>query len=59
MLQKYCYVEAKLQSINKILPNVALIRSEGENFRDTIEKTNRLAETVSAKVRKLDLARVR
>ncbi|XP_008555535.1 conserved oligomeric Golgi complex subunit 4 [Microplitis demolitor] len=59
MLQKYCYVEAKLQSINKILPNVALIRSEGENFRDTIEKTNRLAETVSAKVRKLDLARSR
>ncbi|CAD6216456.1 GSCOCG00004617001-RA-CDS [Cotesia congregata] len=59
MLQKYCYVEAKLQSINKILPNVALIRSEGEDFRDTIEKTNRLAETVSAKVRKLDLARSR
>ncbi|XP_034948017.1 conserved oligomeric Golgi complex subunit 4 [Chelonus insularis] len=59
MLQRYCYIEAKLQSIKKILPNVVIIRSEGETFRDTIEKTNRLAETVSAKVRKLDLARSR
>lgn len=58
MLQRYCHVEAKLQNINKILPNVAVVRSEGEKFRDTIDKTNKLAETVSAKVRQLDLARV-
>ncbi|KAK0076738.1 hypothetical protein PV325_004942 [Microctonus aethiopoides] len=59
MLQRYCHVEAKLQNINKILPNVAVVRSEGEKFRDTIDKTNKLAETVSAKVRQLDLARSR
>lgn len=58
MLQRHCHIEAKLQNINKILPNVAVIRSEGEKFRETIDKTNKLAETVSAKVRQLDLARV-
>lgn len=35
-----------------------MIRNEGEKFRETIGKTNKLAETVSAKVRQLDLARV-
>jgi len=51
-------VEAKLQNIGKVLPNIVLIRAEGEKFCDMIARTNELAENVSAKVRQLDLARV-
>ena len=51
-------MEAKLQNIGKVLPNVVLIRTEGEKFCDMIARTNELAENVSAKVRQLDLARV-
>jgi len=40
------------------LPNVIVIRTEGEKFHDMIAHTNELAENVSAKVRQLDLARV-
>ena len=58
ILTRHCHVEAKLQSIGKVLPNVAIVRSEGEKFRNMIEYTNKLAEKVSAKVRQLDLARV-
>lgn len=59
MLQRHCHIETKLKSISKVLPNVGVIRIEGEKFLDTIEKTNKLAETVSAKVRQLDHARSR
>lgn len=51
-------MEAKLQNIGKVLPNVVLIRTEGEKFCNMIARTNELAENVSAKVRQLDLARV-
>lgn len=59
MLQRHCHIETKLKSISKVLPNVGVIRIEGEKFLDKIEKTNKLAETVSAKVRQLDNARSR
>ncbi|XP_063973340.1 conserved oligomeric Golgi complex subunit 4 [Diachasmimorpha longicaudata] len=59
MLQRHCHVEAKLRNISKILPSMILIREEGEKFRTMIDKTHSLAETVSAKVRQLDLARSR
>lgn len=58
MLQRHCHVEAKLQNISKVLPNVVVIRAEAEKFCDMINRTNSLAEAVSAKVRQLDLARV-
>ncbi|XP_011306177.1 conserved oligomeric Golgi complex subunit 4 [Fopius arisanus] len=59
MLQRHCHLESKLRSISKILPNIMTIREEGEKFCTMIDKTNSLAETVSAKVRQLDLARSR
>ncbi|OXU30301.1 hypothetical protein TSAR_016718 [Trichomalopsis sarcophagae] len=59
ILMRHCHVEAKLQSIGKVLPNVAVIRSESEKFSNMIDRTNKLAEKVSAKVRQLDLARSR
>lgn len=58
ILARQCHVEAKLQSIGKVLPNVLVIHTEAEKFRDMIMRTNELAENVSAKVRQLDLARV-
>lgn len=58
ILTRRCHVEAKLQNIGKVLPNVIIIHTEGEKFRDMIARTNKLAENVSAKVRQLDLARV-
>ena len=58
ILSRQCHVEAKLQSISKVLPNVVVIRTEGEKFCNMIKHTNELAENVSAKVRQLDLARV-
>ncbi|XP_023316573.1 conserved oligomeric Golgi complex subunit 4 isoform X2 [Trichogramma pretiosum] len=59
ILMRHCHVEAKLQSIRKVLPNVAVVKAETEKFRDMIHHTNILAEKVSAKVRQLDLARSR
>ncbi|KAJ8681166.1 hypothetical protein QAD02_016953 [Eretmocerus hayati] len=59
ILMRHCHVEAKLQSVGKVLQNVAVVRSEGEKFRGMIDHTNKLAEKVSAKVRQLDLARTR
>ncbi|XP_071650281.1 conserved oligomeric Golgi complex subunit 4 [Temnothorax longispinosus] len=59
ILARRCHVEAKLQNIGKVLPNVVVIRTEGEKFCDMIARTNELAENVSAKVRQLDLARSR
>ncbi|XP_014217199.2 conserved oligomeric Golgi complex subunit 4 [Copidosoma floridanum] len=59
ILARHCHIEAKLQTIGKVLPNVAVVRSEAEKFQDMIEHTNKLAEKVSAKVRQLDLARSR
>lgn len=58
ILSRQCYVEAKLQNISKVLPNVNIIRTEAEKFCNMIARTNDLAENVSAKVRQLDLARV-
>lgn len=55
---RHCHVEAKLQSIGKVLPNVAIVCSEAQKFKTMIDHTNQLAEKVSAKVRQLDLARV-
>ena len=55
---KHCHVDAKLQNIGKVLPNVKVLRTESEKFLGMIENTNKLAEKVSAKVRQLDLARV-
>lgn len=59
ILSRQCHVEAKLQNISKVLPNVVVIRTEGEKFCNMITRTNELAENVSAKVRQLDLARSR
>lgn len=58
LLSRHCYIESKLQNINKVLPKVVFIRGEAEKFRNMIIHTNELAENVSSKVRQLDLARV-
>ncbi|XP_033328218.2 conserved oligomeric Golgi complex subunit 4 isoform X1 [Megalopta genalis] len=59
ILSRQCHVEAKLQNISRVLPNVIVVREEGEKFYNMIARTNELAKNVSAKVRQLDLARSR
>ncbi|KAI4494357.1 hypothetical protein M0802_009040 [Mischocyttarus mexicanus] len=59
LFSRHCYIESKLQNINKVLPKVVFIRGEAEKFRNMIVHTNELAENVSSKVRQLDLARSR
>lgn len=59
ILSRQCHVEAKLQNISRVLPNVIIVREEGEKFYNMIARTNELAKNVSAKVRQLDLARSR
>ncbi|XP_006570281.1 conserved oligomeric Golgi complex subunit 4 isoform X2 [Apis mellifera] len=44
ILSRQCHVEAKLQNISKVLPNVVVIRTEGEKFCNMITRTNELAE---------------
>ncbi|XP_061931453.1 conserved oligomeric Golgi complex subunit 4 isoform X2 [Apis cerana] len=44
ILSRQCHVEAKLQNISKVLPNVVIIRTEGEKFCNMITRTNELAE---------------
>ena len=55
---RHCNVEVKLQSISKVLSNVAVVCTESSKFKNMIDHTNKLAEKVSHKVRQLDLARV-
>lgn len=58
LLSRHCYIESKLQNINKVLPKVVFIHSEAKKFQNMIVHTNKLAGYVSSKVRQLDLARV-
>ncbi|XP_071448516.1 conserved oligomeric Golgi complex subunit 4 [Hetaerina americana] len=59
LLSRQCHLEAKLRSVTKALPNLKVVHSDATNLCDMISYTSSIAENVSAKVRKLDLARGR
>lgn len=52
-------MEAKLRNVTKALPNLQIVRTDAQQLSEMIAHTSKLAENVSAKVRKLDDARVR
>lgn len=52
-------MEAKLRGITKVLPNLQIVHSDAQQLAEMITFTSTLAENVSAKVRQLDIARVR
>lgn len=58
LLSRQCHLEAKLRSVTKALPNLQVVKSDANQLSEMIAHTSSLAENVSAKVRKLDDARV-
>ncbi|KAG8229831.1 hypothetical protein J437_LFUL008799, partial [Ladona fulva] len=59
LLSRQCHLEAKLRGVTKAIPNLKVIHSDAKTLSEMITFTSNLAENVSAKVRKLDLARSR
>ncbi len=57
-MSRQCHLEAKLRSVTKALPNLQIVKSDAQHLSEMIAHTSNLAENVSAKVRKLDDARV-
>ncbi|XP_063215730.1 conserved oligomeric Golgi complex subunit 4 isoform X2 [Bacillus rossius redtenbacheri] len=56
---RQCHLEAKLRKITKVLPNLQIVQSDTQQLTEMINFTSSLAETVSEKVRQLDIARSR
>ncbi|XP_065332863.1 conserved oligomeric Golgi complex subunit 4 [Cloeon dipterum] len=52
-------LEAKLNNITKALPNLQILHNDAVKLADMISHTSTLAESVSAKVRQLDISRSR
>lgn len=58
LLARQCHLEAKLRSVTKAVPNLQIVKTDAQQLSQMIAHTSNLAENVSAKVRKLDDARV-
>nr|XP_016945408.1 conserved oligomeric Golgi complex subunit 4 [Drosophila suzukii] len=59
LLAKQCQIEAKMSGIGRSLALLHTVDSDSNKLNDQIVNTAQLAESVSAKVRRLDLARCR
>jgi len=58
MLSRQCHLETKLRGIARALPSLQAVQGDAQQLAQMIAFTSNLAEGVSAKVRKLDDARV-
>ncbi|XP_014293809.1 conserved oligomeric Golgi complex subunit 4 [Halyomorpha halys] len=59
LLSRHCHLETKIRGITKVLPNLEIIHSDAKQLYEMISFASTLAENVSHKVRKLDIARSR
>ncbi|KAH8244502.1 hypothetical protein KR026_012066 [Drosophila bipectinata] len=59
LLAKQCQIEAKMSGIGRSLTLLHTVDTDSNKLNDQIVNTAQLAESVSAKVRRLDLARCR
>lgn len=59
ILSKQCHLEARLRSVGKAINGLTTAKSNAEALNDMVNHTSELSENVSAKVRRLDEARVR
>lgn len=59
VLSKQCIIESKMSGIGRAMSSLSLIANDSKKLDDQITHTAKLAESVSAKVRRLDLARSR
>ncbi|ALC39286.1 CG7456 [Drosophila busckii] len=59
VLSKQCHIEARLSSIGRAMATLVIVENDSNKLNQQIVNTAQLAESVSAKVRRLDLARCR
>jgi len=59
LLGQQCQIEAKLRNVSLLFPRLNTVKSDAKHLFEMIQFTSVLAENVSAKVRELDLAKVR
>lgn len=59
LLSRQCQIDSKMHGIGRALTGLALVNTDSVRLTDMIDHTARLAENVSAKVRRLDEARSR
>ncbi|XP_055921896.1 conserved oligomeric Golgi complex subunit 4 [Eupeodes corollae] len=59
VLSKQCVIESKMSGIGRAMSSLSMIANDSKKLDDQITHTAQLAESVSAKVRRLDLARSR
>lgn len=59
VLAKQCQIEAKLSGISRAMATLLTVENDSNKLNFQIVNTAQLAESVSAKVRRLDLARCR
>ncbi|XP_030374050.1 conserved oligomeric Golgi complex subunit 4 [Scaptodrosophila lebanonensis] len=59
LLTHQCQIEAKMSGIGRAMATLLAVESDSKNLNAQIVNTAKLAESVSAKVRRLDLARCR
>lgn len=58
VLSRQCHIESKMSGIGRALSGLSLVVNDSRNLSDMISHTAELSENVSAKVRRLDEARV-
>lgn len=58
VLSRQCHIESKMSGIGRALSGLTLVSNDSRNLCDMIIHTAELSENVSAKVRRLDEARV-
>ncbi|KAL8591236.1 hypothetical protein ACOMHN_017560 [Nucella lapillus] len=59
LLEHQNTLESKMSSLHKMLPNLQILETDSRQLNSMISFTSTLAENVSGKVRKLDLAKSR
>ncbi|XP_064466828.1 conserved oligomeric Golgi complex subunit 4-like [Ornithodoros turicata] len=57
LISQRASLEVKISNLQKILPTFQLVHSDAEQLANMISFTSTLAETISSKVRQLDLAK--
>lgn len=58
VLSRQCHIESKMSGIGRALTGLSLVSNDSHNLSEMISHTAELSENVSAKVRRLDEARV-
>lgn len=58
ILYQRSHVDAKLNAVSKLFTRLELIQKDAQEISNTINKTAQLSDSVTIKIRQLDIARV-